>query len=158
MRHPSYLGSPSGSPSRPASIIGPGPRGGGPVPRIQHLGHGSSTARRTPWPASTSSCATRPPAGACVLKTKKDGTFKYVGLPHGIYQVAFRKEGFAEKTDEWKFEAPQDQMLKVEIPPVVMVSQEVLAEAEKMQQAAGRGPGRGRKGPRPATTTAPSPL
>lgn len=71
-----------------------------------------------------------------VLKTKKDGTFKYVGLPHGIYQVAFRKEGFAEKTDEWKFEAPQDQMLKVEIPPVVMVSQDVIAEAEKMQQAA----------------------
>ena len=71
-----------------------------------------------------------------VLKTKKDGSFKYVGLPHGLYQVVFRKEGFAEKTDEWKFEAPQDQMLKVEIPPVVMVSQDVLAEAEKMQKAA----------------------
>jgi tetratricopeptide (TPR) repeat protein len=71
-----------------------------------------------------------------VLKTKKDGSFRYVGLPHGLYQVVFRKEGFAEKTDEWKFQAPQDQMLKVEIPPVVMVSQEVLAEAEKMQKAA----------------------
>jgi len=71
-----------------------------------------------------------------VLKTKKDGSFKYVGLPHGLYQVVFRKEGFAEKTDEWKFQAPQDQMLKVEIPPVVMVSQDVLAEAEKMQKAA----------------------
>jgi tetratricopeptide (TPR) repeat protein len=70
------------------------------------------------------------------LKTKKDGIFKYVGLPHGVYRVVFRKEGFAEKTDEWKFEAPQDQMLKVEIPPVIMVSVEVLAEAEKMQQAA----------------------
>lgn len=70
------------------------------------------------------------------LKTKKDGTYKYVGLPHGLYQVVFRKEGFADKTDEWKFEAPQDQMLKVEIPPVVMVSQEVLAEAEQMQKAA----------------------
>jgi tetratricopeptide (TPR) repeat protein len=71
-----------------------------------------------------------------VLKTKKDGSFKYVGLPHGLYQVVFRKEGFAEKTDEWKFQAPQDQMLKVEIPPVVMVSQDVLAEAEAMQKAA----------------------
>ncbi|MBP1659573.1 MAG: Tfp pilus assembly protein PilF [Candidatus Aminicenantes bacterium] len=71
-----------------------------------------------------------------VLKTKKDGSFKYVGLPHGLYQVVFRKEGFAEKTDEWKFQAPQDQMLKVEIPPIVMVSQDVLAEAEKMQKAA----------------------
>ncbi len=70
------------------------------------------------------------------LKTKKDGSYKYVGLPHGVYQVLFRKEGFADKTDEWKFEAPQDQMLKVEIPPVIMVSQEVLAEAEQMQKAA----------------------
>ena len=82
-----------------------------------------------------------------VLKTKKDGSFKYVGLPHGLYQVVFRKEGFAEKTDEWKFQAPQDQMLKVEIPPVVMVSQEVLAEAEKMQKAAAERQGGGRKGP-----------
>jgi tetratricopeptide (TPR) repeat protein len=70
------------------------------------------------------------------LKTKIDGTFKYVGLPHGVYQAVFRKEGFAEKTDEWKFETPQDQMVKVEIPPVVMVSAEILAEAEKMQEAA----------------------
>jgi len=71
-----------------------------------------------------------------VLKTKKDGTFKYVGLPHGVYQAVFRKEGFAEKTDEWKFETPQDKMIKVEMPPVVLVSAEVIAEAEKMKQAA----------------------
>ncbi len=70
------------------------------------------------------------------LKTKKDGTFKYVGLPHGVYQAVFRKEGFAEKVDEWKFEMPQDKMLKVEIPPVVLVSAEVIAEAERMRQAA----------------------
>lgn len=70
------------------------------------------------------------------LKTKKDGTFKIVGLPHGVYQAVFRKEGFAEKRDEWKFGTPQDQMLKVEIPPIVMVSVEVIAEAERMQQAA----------------------
>ena len=70
------------------------------------------------------------------LKTKKDGTFKYVGLPHGVYQAVFRKEGFAEKVDEWKFETPQDTMLKVEIPPVVMASAEVIQEAERMKQAA----------------------
>jgi Tfp pilus assembly protein PilF len=70
------------------------------------------------------------------LKTKADGTFKFVGLPHGVYQVVFKKEGFAEKTDEWKFETPQEQMIKVEIPPVLMVSAEVLAEAEAMKQAA----------------------
>jgi Tfp pilus assembly protein PilF len=70
------------------------------------------------------------------FKTKKDGTFKFVGLPHGVYQAVFRKEGFAEKTDEWRFEEPQDKMLKVEIPPVVLVSEEVLAEAEAMKKAA----------------------
>lgn len=70
------------------------------------------------------------------FKTKADGTFRFVGLPHGVYQVVFKKEGFAEKTDEWKFETPQDRMLKVEIPPVLMVSAEVLAEAEAMKQAA----------------------
>jgi tetratricopeptide (TPR) repeat protein len=71
-----------------------------------------------------------------MTKTKQDGTFKYVGLPHGVYQAVFRKEGFAEKTDEWKFETIQEKMMKVEIPPVVMVSAEVIAEAEKMKQAA----------------------
>jgi tetratricopeptide (TPR) repeat protein len=70
------------------------------------------------------------------LKTKADGSFKFVGLPHGVYQAVFAKAGFAEKLDEWRFETPQEQMVKVEIPPVVMVSQEVIAEAEKMKQAA----------------------
>jgi tetratricopeptide (TPR) repeat protein len=70
------------------------------------------------------------------LKTKADGTFKFVGLPHGVYQVVLKKEGFAEKIDEWKFEQSQDQMVRVEVPPVIMVSAEVLAEAEKMRQAA----------------------
>ena len=70
------------------------------------------------------------------LKTKKDGTFKFVGLPHGAYQAVFKKEGFSEKTDEWKFETPQDSMIKVEVPPVIMVSAEVIAEAEKMRHAA----------------------
>ncbi len=70
------------------------------------------------------------------LKTRKDGSFKFVGLPHGVYQVAFRKAGFSEKTDEWRFEQTQDKMLKVEIPPVTLVASEVLAEQTKMQQAA----------------------
>lgn len=70
------------------------------------------------------------------LKTNKAGVYKFVGLPHGVYQVVFKKAGYAEKTDEWKFEAPQDKMLKVEIPPTVLIGDEVLAEAEKMKQAA----------------------
>ncbi len=70
------------------------------------------------------------------LKTKKDGSFRFAGLPHGIYSVVFKKEGFAEKTDEWKFETPQENMKKVEIPPVVLTSREVLDEAQRMRQAA----------------------
>jgi tetratricopeptide (TPR) repeat protein len=70
------------------------------------------------------------------LKTKKDGSFKFVGLPHGLYQVTLTKEGFAVKIDEWRFETPQDKMVKVEIPPVVMVAAEVIAQAEKMKEAA----------------------
>ncbi|HPW17875.1 MAG TPA: tetratricopeptide repeat protein [Candidatus Aminicenantes bacterium] len=69
------------------------------------------------------------------IKTKADGTFKFVGLPHGVYAVVFKKDGFAEKTDEWRFEQPQDQMFRVEVPPVTMVSTEVLAEAEAMKRA-----------------------
>jgi Tfp pilus assembly protein PilF len=70
------------------------------------------------------------------LKTKSDGTFKFVGLPHGVYHAVFKKEGFAEKTDEWRFVEPQEKMSRVEIPPVLMVSAEVIAEAEAMKQAA----------------------
>ena len=71
-----------------------------------------------------------------MLNTKKDGTFRFVGLPHGIYTVVFSKAGFAEKTEEWKFVKPQDAMVKVEIPPVVMIASEVIAQAEKMREAA----------------------
>jgi tetratricopeptide (TPR) repeat protein len=70
------------------------------------------------------------------LKTKKNGTFRFVGLPHGIYKVVFKKEGFAEKEDEWKFEERQEKMKRVEIPPVVLVSQEILNEAQRLKQAA----------------------
>jgi len=70
------------------------------------------------------------------FKTKKDGTFRFVGLPHGVYKVVFSKRGFAEKTDEWKFTISQDQMVKVEIPPVTMVAAEVLAQAKMVNEAA----------------------
>jgi Flp pilus assembly protein TadD len=69
-------------------------------------------------------------------KTKKDGVFKFAGLPHGIYTVVFRKEGFAEKKDEWKFEKPQDKMQKFEVPPVILATQEFVQESERMKEAA----------------------
>jgi tetratricopeptide (TPR) repeat protein len=68
-------------------------------------------------------------------KTNKKGEFKIVGLPHGDYKVVFRKAGFAEKSDEWKFMTPQAQMEKVEIPPVIMASEQVVQEVERLKEA-----------------------
>ena len=67
------------------------------------------------------------------VKTNKDGEFKFAGLPHGVYKVTFRKEGFAVKEDEWRFEAAQDTMQKVEIPDVTLVSQELVQKTEQMK-------------------------
>ena len=65
------------------------------------------------------------------FKTNKKGEFKFAGLPHGTYQVVFRKDGYAVKEDEWRFETPQDMMQKIQIPDVVLVS---LAQVEKQEQ------------------------
>jgi tetratricopeptide (TPR) repeat protein len=70
-----------------------------------------------------------------VLKTKKDGTFKFVGLPHGVYKVSFRKAGYAVKEDEWKFETPQLNIEKVDIPPVVLASEELIQETKRLKEA-----------------------
>ena len=69
-------------------------------------------------------------------KTKKDGVFKFPGLPHGTYAVVLKKEGFAVKKDEWKFVRPQDKMQRFEIPPVVLATQEYVQENERMKEAA----------------------
>lgn len=60
------------------------------------------------------------------ITTNKDGEYKFAGLPHGKYKVTFKKEGFAPKEDEWKFEQSQDRMQKVEIPDVTLVSQALV--------------------------------
>ncbi len=69
------------------------------------------------------------------MKTDKNGEFKFTGLPHGVYKVVFKKAGFATKEDEWRFESPQEKMEHVEIPPVVMASEAVVQEAERLKQA-----------------------
>jgi tetratricopeptide (TPR) repeat protein len=71
------------------------------------------------------------------IKTNKNGEFKFAGLPHGTYKVTFKKEGYAPKEDEWKFETPQDRMQKVEIPPVTLVSQELVKKEELMKEMLG---------------------
>lgn len=68
------------------------------------------------------------------LKTNKNGDYKFAGLPHGVYKVTFKKDGYATKEDEWRFETPQDILQKVEIPTVTLVSQTQVREAETMKE------------------------
>jgi tetratricopeptide (TPR) repeat protein len=68
------------------------------------------------------------------LKTDKEGAFKFAGLPHGVYEVTVEREGYATRTDEWKFEAPQDRMQKVGVPDVVLASQSQVEAAERRQE------------------------
>lgn len=69
------------------------------------------------------------------MKTKKDGAFKFVGLPRGDYKVVFKKDGFAVKEDQWKFTTPQAKMEKVEIPPIVMATEELVQQVERLKEA-----------------------
>lgn len=68
------------------------------------------------------------------MKTDKKGEFKFAGLPHGVYQVVFIKEGFAQKQDEWRFETPQDTMQKVEIPMLTLISQTQVEEVQRLKE------------------------
>jgi tetratricopeptide (TPR) repeat protein len=69
------------------------------------------------------------------MKTKKSGEFKFVGLPRGDYKVVFKKAGYAVKEDEWKFMQPQAKMEKVEIPPVIMATEELVQEVARLKEA-----------------------
>lgn len=70
-------------------------------------------------------------------KTDKNGEFKLAGLPHGVYSVTISKEGYKTRTDEWRFEAPQDRMQKVEVKTTVLVSEQVVKEIERSKQMEG---------------------
>ena len=72
------------------------------------------------------------------LQTKKDGEFKFVGLPHATYKVVFKKEGYAVKEDEWKLATPQDAMQKIEMPAVVLASQAQVEEAGRLKEMEGQ--------------------
>ena len=72
------------------------------------------------------------------VKTKKDGEFKFAGLPHATYKVVFKKEGYAAKEDDWKFATPQDTMQKIEIPAVVLATQAQVEEAGRMKEMEGQ--------------------
>jgi tetratricopeptide (TPR) repeat protein len=64
------------------------------------------------------------------VKTDRQGTFKLAGLPHGVYEVTFAKEGYSGKTDQWKFEAPQSTMQTVDVPDVVLATPSQVQAAQ----------------------------
>jgi len=57
-----------------------------------------------------------------VSKTNQEGKFKFIGLPHGTYEVTVSKPGYDTLTTEWKFTAPQEKMLRVEIPDITLAT------------------------------------
>lgn len=67
-------------------------------------------------------------------KTNKEGKFKFVGLPHGLYEATISKEGFESKKLEWNFESPQEKMVKIEIPPIMLASGLEIQQIEQNQQ------------------------
>jgi tetratricopeptide (TPR) repeat protein len=72
------------------------------------------------------------------VKTKKNGEFKFVGLPHATYKVVFKKEGYATKEDEWKYAAPQDTMQRIEIPAVLLATQAQVQEEGRLKEMEGQ--------------------
>ena len=68
------------------------------------------------------------------LKTKKDGEFKFAGLPRGDYKVVLKKAGYAVKEDQWKLLEAKAKMEKVEIPPITMISEEVVQEVQRLKE------------------------
>jgi tetratricopeptide (TPR) repeat protein len=67
-------------------------------------------------------------------KTDKAGKFKFAGMPHGIYQVTISKPGYETKNLEWKFESPQEKMLRVEIPAIQLASSQEILQIEQNKQ------------------------
>lgn len=67
-------------------------------------------------------------------KTDKEGKFKFAGLPHGNYQVAISKAGYETKNVEWKFDAAQEKMLRVEIPAILLASSQEILQMEQSKQ------------------------
>jgi tetratricopeptide (TPR) repeat protein len=68
-------------------------------------------------------------------KTDAKGVYKLAGLPHAVYKVTITREGYTSFQDEWKFEAPQTQMKKVDLDDVVLASQAQAQQAAQLKEA-----------------------
>ena len=67
-------------------------------------------------------------------KTDKEGRFKFVGLPHGVYQVSISHAGYEAKTVEWNCETSQEKMARVEIPTIMLASSQEILQMEQNKQ------------------------
>jgi tetratricopeptide (TPR) repeat protein len=65
------------------------------------------------------------------MKTGKDGAFKFAGLPHGVYEATFGRQGYPTTKVEWKFTTAQEVMKRVEIPDIVLASEDELHRLEQ---------------------------
>lgn len=70
-----------------------------------------------------------------VTRTDNEGEFKLVGLPHGIYDVTVKREGYRSFQDTWNFETPQDRMQKVEMTTIILATESQVQEMEKSKEA-----------------------
>ncbi len=66
--------------------------------------------------------------------TDKAGKFKFPGLPHGDYQATISQPGYESRTVEWKFAAPQEKMLRAEIPVILLASSQEVLQMEQNKQ------------------------
>lgn len=68
-------------------------------------------------------------------KTDAKGAYKVAGLPHAKYTATFSKEGYTSFRDEFKLEAPQSSMKRIDVPDVVLASQAQAARSEQLKEA-----------------------
>ena len=69
------------------------------------------------------------------MKTDAKGEYKYAGLPHALYKVTYSHPGYVSVSDEWKFEAVQDRMQKVNVRDVYLQSQTMAREVQRLEDA-----------------------
>jgi tetratricopeptide (TPR) repeat protein len=69
------------------------------------------------------------------MKTDEKGEYKYAGLPHALYKVTFSHDGYVTVSDEWKFEAKQERMQRVDVRDVYLQSQAMARKVERLASA-----------------------
>ncbi len=61
----------------------------------------------------------------------KKGMYRFVGIPHGRYEVRFSKNGYKPISTEWDLSAPQQRIQKVKMDDAVLISTELLKKIEE---------------------------